>query len=193
MPAKTPPRDIYQIKVTLIGIEPPIWRRFLVPRDITLNQLHTVLQVVMGWGDEHLHEFVIKGRHYRLPSPGFDFDFGFVQTADEDATVLGQAVSRTGTKFLYEYDFGDSWAHLLQVERMLPRQEGMQYPACVAGARHGPPEDCGGAWGYQGLLEAIADPDDPDYDDRREWVGEDYDPEAFDRERINRRLAGLNW
>ena len=132
---------IYQIKVTLRYIEPPIWRRFHIARDASLWELHEVLQRVMGWGHDHLYQFLIKGKHYGEPFEDLDFE-------DAIETQLSQVVSRAGSKFVYEYDFGDGWEHELHVESTIPDKPGTAQPACIDGQRSCPPEDCGGVWGY---------------------------------------------
>ncbi len=91
-------------------------------------------------------------------------------------------------KFIYTYDFGDTWEHQILVEKILPIDEKTQYPVCLAGKRSGPPEDCGGPWGYMELLDVLNDPNDPEYEDRVEWIGEDFDSELFDVDKINLRL-----
>lgn len=97
-------------------------------------------------------------------------------------------VPRAGVRFLYEYDFGDSWEHTLRVEKILPPEPGVHYPQCLAGKRACPPEDVGGVWGYQEFLAALADPDDPQHDEYLEWIGGEFDAETFDPGEVNARL-----
>ena len=173
--------DIFELKVTLRDISPPIWRRVLVRADTRLGRLHEILQVVMGWEDCHLHRFVIGGAEYGVPDPDFPSD------VRSERNVRLDKVAVEGGVFLYEYDFGDGWAHDVVVEAILP--EGKRaYPACTGGERACPPEDCGGPFGYARLLEALADPDDEEYDDLLEWVGGHFDPEHFSVGSVNRRL-----
>lgn len=178
-----PADKIYQIKVALRHSSLPIWRRVQVRSDTTLRRLHQILQVVMGWEGEHLHQFSIRGVLYSDRGDQFDLEI-----RDEARARLGEVVPRVKSKFLYEYDFGDGWGHEIQVEKILPAQEGTRYPVCLAGERACPPEDCGGIGGYDRLLEAIQDPNHPEHDERLEWLGEDFDPEAFHLEAINRAL-----
>lgn len=185
MPSKkATAKEIYQLKITLKGSQPPIWRRVQVPADITLAELHDVIQSVMGWTDSHLHAFSIGQTQYGSVDP----EFGLDDAEDEEVAVLNQVVQRPKSKFTYEYDFGDSWEHELVLEKILPPEPGARYPRCLDGARHGPPEDCGGIWGYAELLEAIQDPEHDSHEEMLEWVGGDFDPEVFDLESINRRL-----
>jgi hypothetical protein len=168
---------VYQVKVTLVGTDPPVWRRLSVPADISLEDLHYVIQTAMGWGDEHLHLFDIQGQRYSAPA------HGVARTSDEGRTRLNR-VAGVGDAFHYEYDFGDSWLHEVLVEKA--SQVGVTGVRCLDGARACPPEDCGGVGGYQELLEIIKDPKHPERSERMEWLGEDFDPEAFDVEQVSK-------
>lgn len=177
--------SIYQIKVTLEGSRPSIWRRFQAPGDISLPRLHAVLQIVMGWTNSHLHEFKAGGRYYGEPDPDFGDELKMV---DERQARLNQIAPRVRSRFVYEYDFGDSWEHELVVEKILPPEKGVQYPRCLDGKRACPPDDVGGVWGYQDFLDAIRDPDHPDHEDMIAWIGGEFDPEAFDLRGVNGAL-----
>ena len=142
----------------------------------------------MGWEDAHLHEFVIRDEHYGVPG---EEDIGPRKTRDERNYKLRDTVSAEGSQFAYNYDFGDYWQHVLVTEKTLPPQEGARYPVCLAGARACPPEDVGGIPGYEDFLEAMRDPQHPEHDEYREWIGGDFDPEAFDVDAVNQRLRGL--
>ena len=178
-------QPVYLLKVTLKGTEPPIWRQFQVPADVTLYRLHTLLQTVMGWTNSHMHMFNIDGVDYGKPRPERSI-FGRV-IKDERRTKLNRVVTQEKKTFDYEYDFGDRWQHVIEVEKILP-PEGPSRAVCLAGARTCPPEDCGGVGGYEALLEAIADPQHPRHEESIEWLGEGFDPEAFDLEQVNRYL-----
>lgn len=182
------PRQIYQIKVTLLGTDPPIWRRLLVPADLTLEQLHDVLQLAMGWEDCHMHEFRIGQRRFGKPDP-MERAFGGPPTASERTARLFNVLARAGAKAVYTYDFGDSWDHPIVIEKRLAPEPGRAYPACLAGERHGPPEDCGGIPGFYNLLEAIRDPQHEQHQELLDWLGDGFDPEAFSVDELNRRLA----
>jgi Plasmid pRiA4b ORF-3-like protein len=183
-------RQIYQIKVTLLYTEPPIWRRLLVPANLTLEQLHNVLQIAMGWENCHMHDFRIGQQRYGTPDP-LELAFGGPRTASERTARLFNVLDRVGSKAAYTYDFGDSWEHRITVEKLLAPQPGRAYPACLAGERQGPPEDCGGIPGFYNLLEAIGDPEHEDHDERLEWLGGDFDPDAFSVDEVNRQLERL--
>ena len=135
-------RKVYQIKVTLEGMRPPIWRRLEVLSDTTLDNLHLILQVVMGWDNYHLHEFTIGGIEYGHPDTDFDSE-----VEDEERVKLYQVAPKESMKFIYEYDFGDGWRHTVLIEKILPVEKGKHYPCCVKGKRACPPEDVGGPFG----------------------------------------------
>jgi hypothetical protein len=160
---------VYAVKVTLLGTRPPVWRRFLIDSDITLGQLHRTLQIVMGWSNSHLHQFMM---HKRKQAEG---------------SKLGDLIDMPGSKLLYEYDFGDGWQHELLLEEVLRGDETFQ-PTCVAGKRCCPPEDCGGPQGFAELLRALHDANHPSHDEACEWLG-DFVPESFSADEVNRRLC----
>lgn len=165
-------KSVVSLKVTLRGTKPPIWRRLLVPGAMTLGALHEAIQAAMGWQGGHLHVFDIDGRQYgdrRTVDDG----------ADENRLTLSGVLKSGVTRFGYTYDFGDDWDHTVAIEKIQPAIDGQAYPACVAGKRNCPPEDCGGVWGYAELLQILADPAHPERAERLEWLGEDFDPEDF--------------
>ncbi len=188
-PQQVPEQAIYQLKVTLRDSQPAIWRRLRVPSGITLHRLHLILQAVMGWSNDHLYRFEIGTREYAEPHP--DNEFYELPFRNSKRTKLQQVATKKGITFLYEYDFGDSWIHELVVEEILEREPGKPNLACLAGERACPPEDCGGIWGYDHLLEAIRDPADKGHEEMKEWLGDDFDPEHFDLGRINSELKRM--
>lgn len=170
--------EVFQLKVTLRDVKPPIWRRVLVDGSATLDAVHDVIQAAFGWWNHHLHEFRIGGRDYGVPDPDWDLS----RVLDETRYRLDKLVGE-GDKFRYVYDFGDDWDHDVHVEKILPRGEVDTVPACTAqpaGGRACPPEDCGGTWGYEEFLVAIADPSHERHAELIEWHGGDFDPEASD-------------
>jgi len=187
--AKSEPR-IYQIKITLVDSKPSIWRRLLVSSETTLFQLHHIIQVVMPWTDSHLHMFEIGETRYSAPyEPGA---LAELDMKDERRVKLGKIAPVEKLKFVYEYDFGDSWYHNILVEKILPFDPDQQLPICLKGKRACPPDDSGGIWSYPYFLEALQDPDHPDHDMYSEWMGDEpFDPEAFDLEAINQDLQAL--
>ena len=177
---------IFQFKVTLKESHPPIWRRIQVP-DCTLGELHEVLQVVMGWEDCHLHQFIVRGECYGRPDPE---DREWDMEMEDEEKISISKIARTGRKvrFIYEYDFGDSWQHEILLEKILEPDPDVVYPRCIEGARACPPEDVGGIWGYGDFLVAIGDPNHEEHDERVEWVGGEFDPEKFSVDKVNREL-----
>jgi hypothetical protein len=184
------PQQIFELKITLSGTKPPIWRRVLAPADLTLADFHTVLQLSMGWEDCHLHEFRVGRQRFGVPDPDARLMGGDGPT-NERKVRLFDVLGRPGAKMEYTYDFGDSWEHIIVLEKVVMPEPGLSYPVCTAGKRHGPPEDCGGIGGYYNLLEALSDPDNDEYQELLEWIGGSFDPEAFSVENVNLRLAPL--
>lgn len=178
-------RALYQLKVTLQDIQPPIWRRVQLWEDSTLAQLHTILQIVMGWEDCHLHQFEIGRRLYSVPDP--DDDMYERKVIDESRVALGDVVPRVGTSFAYLYDFGDSWRHDLLLEAILLPETATQYPTCIGGERRTPPEDVGGTPGYEEYLAVMADPNHDEHENMLQWRGS-FDPESFSPARVNQDL-----
>jgi len=171
---------IFQIKVSLQGAKPPIWRRIQVPGTTTLAQLHTILQICMGWSDSHLHQFIIDGAFYAQPDPEDDWH----ETLDEQAFRLHDLADKLQPRFQYIYDFGDDWNHRLIVEKILQPEEGHPYAVLLTGKRACPPEDVGGIYGYASMLEISGDPEDEEFESTMEWLGDDFSSEAFGKEEI---------
>jgi hypothetical protein len=173
--------QVYQFKIALKGIKPPIWRRIQVPETYTFWDLHVAIQDAMGWDDYHLHGFELAnpltGLKQKIGIPDEVFDRGFLpgwrQKIADYFSMANQSAS-------YDYDFGDDWEHKIQLEKILPRDKGVMYPICIKGKRACPPEDCGGIWGYAELLEIIANPNHEEYEGMLRWLGGEFDPEHFD-------------
>jgi hypothetical protein len=178
---------IFQIKVTLEGIHLPIWRRIHAPGDLTLPELHAVLQIAMGWTNSHLHGFRVGEQFYTEPDP----DYADMAVVDERLVRLHQIAPEVGARFVYEYDFGDSWEHTVVVEQILPSETGVAYPRCIDGKRACPPEDVGGVHGYMEFLVAIHNPRHPEHDEWLDWAGNSFDPEAFDLQKVNQLIQAF--
>jgi hypothetical protein len=177
----------YQLKITLRGSKPPIWRRVIVPADMYLDRLHTVIQIAMGWSDCHLHLFEIDREFYQEPDPdGFESD----RQEDERKYRLCDLVNREKAKFRYEYDFGDSWDHVIILEKIIPASEKPELMVCLTGKNACPVEDSGGIWGYYEKLRIVGDPTHPEHELIKEWMGE-IDPTEFDIHGINALLHDL--
>ena len=185
---ETKQAGIYQLKITLRFIRPPVWRRVQVPSGITLAKLHRIIQVAMGWYDSHLHQFIVGRTYYGVPSLD---EFSELELKNERKALLSQVLSKPKQKMVYEYDFGDGWEHSLVLERVLEPEPGVRYPRCIGGARACPPEDCGGAGGYENFLAAIRDPGHEEHDEYLEWIGGEFDPEEFDLEEFDTALRHI--
>ena len=178
--------SIYQLKITLQGSKPPIWRRVLVPDSIKLDEFHELIQIVMGWQNYHLHQFHCNGTLYSIPNDEFD-DFD-IELKNETDYQLSQLLTAEKSSLLYEYDMGDGWEHKIVLEKILPFDSTVQLPQCIKGKRACPPEDCGGIWGYKSLLEILKDKKHPQHEEMLEWLGGDFDSEYFDLDEINAQL-----
>jgi FAD/FMN-containing dehydrogenase len=234
------------LKVTLENVEPPVWRTFQIPVSASLDDLHAVLQIVMGWESEHLYDFRAGKRRFSPPEEefgpfpadvpdeeamkaqvveglkqladlidhpeerperqqalstllqGISAEPSLLGEMDEDSglTTVGEVLKRTRSKIIYTYDFGDGWEHTVVVQRSNVPTNPEQPALCLDGAGACPPEDCGGPWGYQRIVAAVENPDDPELADEREWLEgwyENFDPNLFDRDAVNRQLARLVW
>ena len=182
------PAHVYQFKLLLSGITPPIWRSIQVPETYSFWDLHVAIQDAMGWLDYHLHLF-------RLSKPGSG-EVVQIGIPDEDAfdddepilpgwgIPIADYLSRLGVVAQYDYDFGDGWGHEVTLEGILPRQPGKKYPLCVGGARACPPEDCGGIGGYEDLITVMQTPSHKEYASTLQWLGGGFDPEKFDPKRV---------
>jgi hypothetical protein len=173
-----------RLKITLRGVRPPVWRRVVVPASFTLAELHSVLQTAMGWTDSHLHSFDVGGVLYG------DVEELEGKVGNETRTRLS-SVARRVSKFRYEYDFGDAWEHDVLIEDVQPDAAAAE-PFCTAGRRACPPEDCGGPWGYEHLLEVLADPEHEEHAHLSEWIGGPFDPQEFDVAETNDQLRGID-
>ena len=179
--------QIYQFKITLKGSKPPIWRRIQVPETYSFWDLHVAIQDVMGWDDYHLHEFEMID-----PTTDVEVIFGipnkdeffFREVLPGWKQKIAEYFTTVNPSALYTYDFGDDWVHNIKLEKILPRNKNIEYPVCIKGKRACPPEDCGGIWGYEALLETILDPKHEEYEEMLEWVGEEFDPEHFDLKEV---------
>ena len=178
---------IYQIKVTLRDSKPPIWRRLLVPASTNLFDLHKIIQISMGWSNGHLHQFIVAGQYYGIPSKE-----DWMPMLDERKHRLAKVAPGENSRFIYEYDFGDSWEHEIRVEKILPLDPQGIYPCCIKGKKACPPEDIGGIWGFAEFMEAMKDPNHEEHESYLEWWGGPYDPDAFDLDEINQQLQMIN-
>lgn len=179
--------QVYQFKIVLKGTKPPVWRRIQVPETYTFWDLHVAIQDAMGWEDYHLHEFELVN-----PLTGIKTAIGLPdEELGYDREILPGWKQKIADWFSFEnrladyrYDFGDNWEHIVELEKILPRENNVNYPRCVDGKRACPPEDCGGAWGYEDFLEAIKNPKHERHEELLKWIGGEFDPEHFDPEEV---------
>ena len=179
--------SIFQLKVTLSHIKPAVWRQLLVPADMTLAELHFVINEAMGWTCSHLHSFSIGKRTFGDPELDPESELKY---ENEREVTLASLVDE-GQKFTYLYDFGDDWFHEVRVEKRLPFDTRVVYPLCIGGARACPPEDSHGPPGYERFLEALGDDKHPEYDETLAMIGGYFDPEGFDCNRTNAALRAM--
>jgi hypothetical protein len=177
--SQPPGQSVFRLRVQLRDVEPVVWRRVLVPGSVRMNRLADMLLAAMGWSNSHLHAFDVGGTRY-----GMHFDEWPVGEIDEKDVSVLQALRDTG-RFVFEYDFGDSWEHDVVIEELTRSRFGLKFAVCLDGQNACPPDDVGGADGYARFLAAIANPDHEEHDDYVTWIGR-----VFDRGEFN--LANTN-
>jgi hypothetical protein len=175
---------ILRVKATLTNIKPAIWRRIELSDETTLKQFHRILQIAFGWQDYHLHEFISGKVRFGVADPDGLGD-GVIP---EGRVRIAELLQYPKAQLLYLYDFGDDWYHTILLEAVIEAEAGVEYPRVADGARNSPPEDCGGPYGYQELLDALTDPAHPLFEELREWVGPNFQSEAFSLVDVNKRL-----
>ncbi|HTW32207.1 MAG TPA: plasmid pRiA4b ORF-3 family protein [Candidatus Sulfotelmatobacter sp.] len=188
LPSKAAP-STFQLKITLVGIEPPIWRRIQVPTSIKLCCLHSALQVVMGWTDSHLHQFERNGKNWGVPD---NDEFNEFDLIDENTTQLAQVLTSEGDSLVYHYDFGNDWRHEVVLAKIRPADSTSKHPVCLAGERRCPLEDVGGVDGYREFLEVVFDPSHEDYEQLVQWAGGHFVDEC-DLKAVNKKLSRMRW
>lgn len=200
----------YKIKIELTGSKPLIWRRVLVPEEITFERLHDVIQFAMGWGNDHLYDFNLKEEKLRITSDEEvvkEFEYyskikltekndpnGYIRKRLEIKPKLSSKVKID--KYLikeknieYVYDFGDYWKHNITLEEIIEDYE-YAYPMCIEGEGACPPEDVGGIYGYAEFLEIIKDEAHPQHEELKQWA-EEVGYEEFNMEETNYSMADL--
>lgn len=189
------PQGNYQLKVTLKGVKPPIWRRIVVPAHYSFRDLHLVIQEAMGWEQMHLYSFfkdnVFIEELDEWDEPSADSPFPVIRKADAREMLIGSFLAEAGDKCDYIYDFGDDWIHSVQLEKVLQEDDNLTVPICLKGKRACPPENCGGIPGYENLLAILKGPDNEEKEMMLDWLGEQFDSEAFDIDFVNMQLRTL--
>ncbi|CAN5569204.1 hypothetical protein BH23BAC1_BH23BAC1_45630 [soil metagenome] len=185
-------KEIYQIQIALKRVKPKIWRRVLVPSDLLLSSFHKVIQTTMGWTNSHLHQFIKGGKHYIKKFPDDDL-WDDTYQVDYKKMKISNLLKAEKEHINYEYDFGDGWIHQITLEKIFPVDKNVRYPYCIAGKMNCPPEDCGGPWGYENMMEILKQPKHEEYESYLEWLGGKFDPEEFNIDEVNDRLKEKNY
>ena len=199
----------YQIKITLVGSSPLIWRKVIVPADITFKRLHDVIQFSMGWKNYHLYDFnirkeniIITGDEERIAEYEFyskmkltkkNDPHGFIANTLKVKPMLSSKVKidkylKEEQSIEYIYDFGDYWKHDITLEKVIDDyQHG--YPTCVDADGGCPPEDVGGILGYMEFLDVMNDKNNPEYENLKEWAESQGYEDDFDIVYVNAIMA----
>jgi len=180
-------KETYQIQIAIRGIKPKIWRRVLVPSDLLLSDFHKIIQTAMGWTNSHLHQFIKNRTFYTRKMADDDF-WGEMNNIDYSKIKISDLLKKEKDRIVYEYDFGDSWEHDIILEKIEKNEKNISIPTCLTGKNNCPPEDCGGIWGYSGMLEILKHPEHEEYEEYIEWLGEKFDPKYFNKAEINAML-----
>ncbi len=179
------------LHISLLDIEPQIWRRLQVSDAISLHELHLAIQGAFGWKNNHLHSFIVKqGEVYSSRTSAFDFNAD-EETGDSRTIHLRDLIQRQIKSFRYVYDMGDNWMHKIKIEQIQHRTRESLAPLCVDGARHGPPEDCGGSLGYEELLEALQDLHHPNHAEALRSLTQSFDPQQFNLRQANAQIKKM--
>ena len=177
----------YQLKIELKSSKPKIWRKVIVQASLLLSDLHKVLQTTMGWDNAHLHQFIKGGKYYSLRHADDDFWDDHLNV-DYTGQTVSDLLVKERDRIVYEYDFGDGWEHDVLLEKVLDEDKGLVLPVCLGGKMSCPPEDIGGVWGYEQMLEIMKQPGHKEYERYLEWLGGDFDPDHFNLEEVNHLL-----
>lgn len=182
---------IYQLKISIKGAKPPIWRRMLVESNITFDELHNIIQNIFNWENYHLYQF--DGTRCYTDSQTVQESMGYgKEEVDATQYKISDELEYEKNKIKYTYDFGDDWVHEILLEKVLDVDKNINYPVCTAGKRNGPLEDCGGIWGYSEILYACETKEFDELehllDDEGEFYYKDFDPTYFNKDEINERL-----
>jgi len=190
------------LKIELAYTDPKIWRKVEVHNGLTLHDLHYVIQCVFDWNNSHLYHFLVppngkltgkalrEARRYHVlpPDPFLDGITG-QDDGRADEAMLCRVLTAECKQIVYEYDFGDSWTHVIKLVKRTDGGDPYHIPQCLAGENAAPADDTGGIPGFYSILDALRDPNAEMHDEAVNWLGQDFDPAQFDLESANRRLA----
>ncbi len=179
---------IARLRIILNDVDPQPMRHVEVPLKIRLDRLHEVMQAAMGWTDTHLYEFRVGDAGWGVPDPDGLYD----GPMSAKKMTLEKLLQETGTRTIqYTYDFGDDWDHSIRIEGVNDAIPGTVYPRLLKATGACPPEEVGGAWGYEEFLEALGDPDHEEHEEMVRWSGGSFDPEDAEVDRIIRDFERL--
>lgn len=179
---------VYQLLIELEGVTPTIWRRILIDASTTMRNVHHTIQLAMGWENRHLYYF--DDGEDKITQIDFLEEEDFME--DEDV-ILSSIMRKEGDKIIYVYDFGDDWTHRILLEKIHDAKSlEVSIPHCLGGARACPPEDVGGLPGYLEFIKIISNPRLPEYEEKIDWYGGEYDPEDFELEFVNEDLEDID-
>lgn len=183
-------KELFQLKISLQDSHPEIWRRVLVPKNISFYKLHFILQATMGWDNYHLYEFRFKNMFIGESGEVEHMIFDGPQTFYARNVYLND-VLKVRNVFKYLYDFSEAWMHHIKIEKEVSKDPNLKYPLCLEGVMACPPDDCGGIIGYYYMLQALKDPNHNEYDYIKRWLGSNFDPNTFDLDIVNAKLRRL--
>jgi len=177
----------FEVQITLNDVKPAIWRDIIINSTITLPDFHKVIQTVIGWTNSHLHQFRVGDIAYSIPD-----EDSLMTCIDYKGVLLSTVLKKEGDKIYYDYDYGDGWEHTIVLNKIISSSSNKK-PLCIDGERSCPPEDCGGPFGYNDLVKVLSNQKGKKYKELIEWLGEEFDPEYFDKEAINELLKKKNY
>ena len=186
-------QEIIQLKISLAHTKPLIWRRVLVHKDTSFFELHHIIQIVMGWKNYHLFEFNLEGfRIGEVDEEEKSDGYGSDKILQATAVKLSDIAAQPKDHINYLYDFGDGWLHQIKVEKISSIDKRVTYPICIDGEMNCPPEDCGGMGLFYHCLDVLKDKKHPEHKEISSWFNKKYDPELFDKEKVNKQLLKLS-
>jgi hypothetical protein len=189
MSPKTEPA--YTLQITLQDTKPLIWRTVIVSSDLTLDRFHDIIQIVMGWKDYHLHQFIIGNRCFASDPESLEILNG----ENEGKIRLGELLTEENMQLEYEYDFGDSWLHQITLKKIETIPANHRLPiTCLDGQMACPPEDVGGIPGFEHFCEVMKAPQHSEYEELKNWFGGKFKARSFDLDAVNEELNKYtNW
>lgn len=180
-----------ELKITLKGSEPLIWRRIQVSSKFTFFELHHIIQICMGWKNYHMYEFNLEGYSIGEAQESAQAGYEDGQQMESNDIMIGELLDKEGDQFKYLYDYGDYWQHEVIVDKISPHTL-LTNSICIDGKMCCPPEDVGGIRGYIASLDILKNKKQPEHKDTVRWFGRSFVPEKFDLEKTNRQLKRLN-